>query len=98
MAAKFSPLKTEKRTKKLQLPPSREEVWPRLEELGEQQVREMLAKGQFGYIEEETVEEWLSRRASADAIREAKSAKRISVIGAIAAVVAAIASTWQLFK
>jgi DNA topoisomerase IB len=82
----------------LQLPPDRSEVWPGLEELGELKVREMLAKGQFDYLVEEVVEEWLSRHSAADAAKEAKATKRIAIVGAVAAVVAAIASVWQLFK
>ena len=39
----------------------REELWPRLEKLGEKKVREMLAANEFETHEEEEVQEWLIR-------------------------------------
>ncbi len=77
---------------------SREKLWPRLEQLGEKKVRKMLAADQFEAHEEEEVQEWLVRRAAVGATSDAKITKWVAIIGAIAAVVAAIASVWVLFK
>ncbi len=76
----------------------REKLWPRLEKLGEKKVREMLAANQFEAHEEDEVQEWLVRRAAVGAIKEAKITKWAAIIGAGAAVVAAAASVWGLFK
>ncbi len=76
----------------------REELWPRLEKLGEKKVRKMLAANQFEAHEEDEVQEWLSRRAAVGAINEAKITKWAAIVGAGAAAVAAVASVWGLFK
>lgn len=76
----------------------REELWPRLEKLGEKKVREMLAANQFEAHEEDEVQEWLVRRAAVGAIKEAKITKWAAIVGAVTAAVAAVASVWGLFK
>ena len=76
----------------------REELWPRLEKLGEKKVREMLAANEFETHEEEEVQEWLIRQASVGAASDAKTTKWVAIIGAVAATVAAVASVWALFK
>ena len=48
----------------------REELWPRLEKLGEKKVREMLAANEFETHEEEEVQEWLIRQASVGAAQQ----------------------------
>lgn len=76
----------------------RTQLWPRLGNLGEKKVREMLAANQFEAHEEEEVQEWLARQTAMDALNEAKIIKWVAIVGAIAAVVAAIASVWGVFK
>lgn len=76
----------------------RKELWPRLEKLGEKTVREMLVENQFEAHEKEEVQEWLTCQAAVGAFKEARFAKWASIIGAIAAVIAAIASMCELFK
>ena len=75
----------------------REQLWPRLGNLGEKKVREMLAANQFEAHEEEEVQEWLVRQTAVDALNEAKITKWVAIVGAIAAVIAAVASVWGLF-
>lgn len=75
----------------------REQLWPRLEELGEKKVREMLAANQFEAHEEEEVQEWLTRQVAVNSLNEAKITKWVAIVGAVAAVVAAVASVWGLF-
>jgi len=75
----------------------REQLWPRLEKLGEKKVREKLAANQFEAHEEEEVQEWLTRHVSVNLLNEAMITKRVAIVGAVAAVVAAIASVWGLY-
>jgi hypothetical protein len=76
----------------------RDELWPRLEKLGEKRVREMLATNQIEPHEEDEVQEWLVRRAALGAVSDAKITKWVAIVGAVAAAVAAVASVWALFK
>lgn len=76
----------------------REELWPRLEKLGEKKAREMLAANLYEAHEEEEVQEWLVLRAAVGAIKEAKITKWAAIVGAVAAAVAAVASVGGLFK
>lgn len=76
----------------------REQLWPRLEECGEKEVRELLAENQFKTHEEEEVQEWLARRAAVDALKKAEITKWAAIISAIAAVVAAMASVLDMYK
>ena len=76
----------------------REKLWPRLEKLGERKVREMLAANQIEVHEVSEVQEWLSRRAALGAITDAHITKWVAIVGAVAAVVAAVASVWALLK
>lgn len=75
----------------------REQLWPHLKQLGERKVREMLAANQFEAHEEEEVQEWLIRQVAVSTLTEAKITRRVAVVGAAAAVVAAVASVWGLF-
>lgn len=76
----------------------REELWPRLEELGESKVRRMLARDEFESHETGEVQEWLSRRAAIETHRDARITKWVSIIGAVAAVTGAITGVWSLFS
>ena len=76
----------------------RDQIWPRLEELGEKQVRIMLAAGEIPSHEEEEVQEWLRRTDALTAASDTTITKWIAVVGAIAAIVAAVASVIGLIK
>jgi len=76
----------------------RNKLWPRLEQLGEKRVREMLVTNEIDTHEEEEVQEWLARRVALSAVTDAKITKWVTIIGAVAAAVAAVASIWALFK
>ncbi len=76
----------------------REKLWPRLEKFGERKVREMLAANKIEAHELEEVREWLARRVAVGAITDAHITKWVAIIGAVAVVVAAVASVWALLK
>ena len=76
-----------------------EELKHRLEEVGEQKVRERLASNIYSPQERGIVEEWLSsrekkadRKITQQQLDIAKSAKRAAWIAAIAAILSALAA------
>ena len=76
----------------------REKLWPQLEKLGERKVRDMLAANRIEAHEVDEVREWLDRHAAVNAITDAHITKWVAIVGAVAAIVAAVASVWALFK
>ena len=73
----------------------REELWPRLEKLGESKVKEMLASNKFEAHEEEEVQEWLNRKSVISTAKGARIAKIAALVAAVAAIIGAAASLWN---
>lgn len=76
-----------------------EQLKRRLEETGEDKVRERLASGVYGPRERSIVEEWLSSKEKKESGRREKeylhiatSAKRAAWVSAIAALISALAA------
>lgn len=75
-----------------------EKLWPPLQELGETRVREMLAANHFESNDDEAVQEWFTRKAAVSSLNDAKITNWAAIIDALAAIVAAVASVWALFR
>ncbi len=56
----------------------REKLWPKLNDLGEEAVRNKFASNEFESFEEDEVQEWLHRQDMINAVNESKEASRIS--------------------
>jgi hypothetical protein len=75
----------------------RKELWPKLEAMGEEEIRKKLAADGFSAHEEEEVQEWLKCQVSLNAVTEARKAAKSASSSNIAAWVAAIAAAVAAF-
>lgn len=77
---------------------NRRQLWTRLEELGEPEVRQRLTAGAFESHEQIEVREWLKRKEALSAASGSKLKLWIALAGSVAAIIGAIvaivASHW----